>query len=102
MKRRPFTLLVVMLVGCSTPSLRSVGTKESQVVEIAREAVREHEGQWWARDAEYRAHQHGEGWTVLAVRPTRHLFRSSTYRIGNDRMISVDEHGTVTSYVRGY
>jgi len=102
MKHSAFILFVVLLMGCSTPSPRPVGTEESRVLEIARQAVREHDGQWWARDAEYRARQHGKEWTVLAVRPTRHLFGPPTYRIGDDRMISIDEHGTVTSYVHGY
>ena len=102
MKHSAFILLAVLLAGCSTPSPCETSTEESRVLEIARQAVTERDGRFWARDAEYRVRRHGDEWTVLAIRPLRHLFGPPTYRIGDDRMISIDEHGIVTRYFHGY
>jgi hypothetical protein len=102
MKAPAFISLVVLLAGCTTPPQSAASAEESRALQVARQAVTERDGRSWARDAEYRVCQHGDGWTVLAIRPIRHLFGPPTYRIGDDRMISIDEHGTVTSYVHGY
>ena len=101
MKYSTFILVFVFSVGCSTPLPREASTEELRVLEIARRAVADHDGRFWARDAEYHVVRHGSEWIVGAVRPTRHLFGPPTYQIGCDRMISIDEHGTVTSYLYG-
>jgi hypothetical protein len=102
MKYPVFILLVVMLVGCSTPRPRKVSTEEDRVLEVVRQAVTEREGRSWARDAEYYVHRDGDGCFVIAIRPTRHLFGRPTYQIGSDRSITLDKHYAITSYFAGF
>jgi hypothetical protein len=98
MKLPTIILLVVLLTGCATPSANQSSTQESRVLEIARQAVKQHDGPQWARNSEYGIRRHGNEWIVRAVLPTRHFFGPPTYGTGQDVFILIDEHGTVTSY----
>lgn len=71
-------------------------------MDIARKAVAEHEGKSKARSADYEVQRHGAGWAVLVAIPTRHFLGPSTYRVGCDRLISIDAGGRVTAYFQGH
>jgi len=101
MKLPTIILLVVLLAECVAPSANQSSTQESRVLEIARQAVKQHDGPNSARHAEYDVERNGNEWTVLAILSTRHLFGPPTHHIGQDRLIVIDEHGTVTAYLHG-
>ncbi len=84
---------------------KAANLPESSALTIARQAVATNDGRfpaWLQTNVLYRARPEGAGWSVVAeiIVGTNHS-GEPLIEVGSHRIVRIDEHGTVTHYMRG-
>ena len=97
-----------IVAGCSQrlhDGPKAASLSEAEALTIARRAVATNDGQypaWLQPNVFYRARPESGGWSVLAERIVgTNASGEPLTEVGGHRIITIDEHGTVTHYMRG-